>query len=82
MNIKTNYYMKPIPIRSYDWEAVDDDTYDVDGPIGFGATEAGAIADLKEQLPCSEDDEEPYYHNGVKYTREDEDWFFGMDGKP
>jgi hypothetical protein len=51
MNIVTSYWAKPIPDRSYDWSAIDDDTYDGEGcPIGWGATEAEAIADLREQL--------------------------------
>ena len=49
--IVTNYDPKPIPIRGFDWSAVDDATYDGEGcPIGYGATEAEAVADLLEQL--------------------------------
>lgn len=51
MNIKTTYWRKPIPTNAFNWEAVDDDTYDGPGcPIGLGSTEAEAIADLTEQL--------------------------------
>ena len=51
MKIRTENVNPPIPIRSCDWSAVDDDTYDGPGsPIGRGATEAEAIADLKQQL--------------------------------
>lgn len=50
MKIVTDYVYPPIPDRSCDWSAVDDDTYDYDQPIGWGATEAAAIADLLEQL--------------------------------
>jgi hypothetical protein len=51
MNIKTEYWPKPIPDRSYDWSAVDDDTYDGPGcPVGYGFTEQAAILDLREQL--------------------------------
>lgn len=51
MKIRTSYDYPPIPIRSMDWSAVDDDTYDGPGsPIGRGATEAEAIADLEEQI--------------------------------
>jgi hypothetical protein len=43
-----------VPRRDWDWIAYDDDTYDgaEDGhsPVGNGATEAEAIADLLEQL--------------------------------
>ena len=34
MKIITSYVHPPIPIRSFDWSAVDDDTYDYDAPIG------------------------------------------------
>jgi hypothetical protein len=51
MKISTSYDPPPIPIRSFDWMAVDDDTYDGPGsPIGLGATEQEAIADLLDQL--------------------------------
>jgi hypothetical protein len=57
--IRTTHEYPPIPIRSMDWSAVDDDTYDVDcdqdgffstSPVGRGATEEEAINDLLEQL--------------------------------
>lgn len=51
MNIRTYYDPKPIPVRSWDWSAYDDDTYDGPGcPVGYGATEAEAIRDLREQM--------------------------------
>lgn len=50
MRIVTNYIFPPIPIRSMDWCAVDDDTYDEGCPVGWGATEQEAIDDLLEQL--------------------------------
>jgi len=52
MKIVTNYWAKPIPYRNCDWTAVDDETYggEPSDPIGYGATEAEAIADLKEQI--------------------------------
>ena len=54
MKIKTNYEYPPIPIRDFDWSAVDDDTYDgaedSHCPIGWGRTEEEAIADLMQQL--------------------------------
>lgn len=58
MNIRTTHVYPPIPIRSMDWSATTDD-YDADcdqdgffstHPIGWGATEAEAIEDLKQQL--------------------------------
>jgi len=54
MKIRTEYVYPPIPGRSMDWSAVDDDTYDgapdSNCPIGRGPTEEAAIADLREQL--------------------------------
>lgn len=59
MKISTEYYMKPIPLREWDWSAIDSDTYDVDcdqdgffsnSPVGYGATEAEAIQDLQDQI--------------------------------
>jgi len=54
MKIHTEHVYPPIPIRSFDWCAYDDDTYDGApdaGPqcVGYGATEAEAIADFREQ---------------------------------
>lgn len=58
--IRTDYWAKPIPDRRFDWTAIDDDTYN-GAPdsgnrhqIGYGATEAEAIADL---LAILEEDE-------------------------
>jgi hypothetical protein len=43
----------PIPIRSFDWAAIDDLTYDsLGGPVGRGSTEQEAINDLLEMLSC------------------------------
>lgn len=51
MQIKTYFDPPPIPVRSFDWRAIDDATYDGEGcPIGWGATEAEAIANLQEQI--------------------------------
>lgn len=50
MKIRTDFINPPIPIRSCDWCAFDDDTYEAGELIGFGATEEAAIADLKEQM--------------------------------
>jgi hypothetical protein len=54
VKIKTYYDPPPIPTRQFDWCALDDDTYDgapySNCPIGLGATEDEAIADLKQQL--------------------------------
>jgi hypothetical protein len=50
MKIFTRYWKKPIPDRSKDWEAYDDETHDIGSPVGYGATEADAIEDLKIQI--------------------------------
>jgi hypothetical protein len=47
--IRTNYDFPPIPIRSHDWSAWVDGSEE-SGPFGNGATEAEAIADLKEKM--------------------------------
>lgn len=48
MKIVTKHICPPIPIRSFDWMAIRED-YDEGHPQGWGATEAEAITDLKEQ---------------------------------
>lgn len=59
MKLRTTYDPKPIPIRHFDWSAIDDDTYDgsedskTRGQVGYGATEAEAVADLLEQLEAA-----------------------------
>lgn len=51
MRIVTNFDFPPIPIRNFDWSAIDDETYDGRGcPVGRGATESEAVADLVEHL--------------------------------
>lgn len=49
MKIVTHFIYPPIGIRCFDWSAVTDD-YEPGQPIGYGATEAEAIADLEDQL--------------------------------
>jgi hypothetical protein len=65
MNIVTSFDYPPIPIRSMDWSAIDSDTYDCDcdqdgffsrSPVGYGATEEKAVADLLEQIAEREED--------------------------
>lgn len=62
MKIVTSFDYPPIPIRNMDWSAIDADTYDCDCaqdgfftncPIGHGATEEEAIADLLQQIEDS-----------------------------
>ena len=45
--IITNHDCPPIPTREYDWSAIRED-YDEGDYIGYGKTEAEAIANLKE----------------------------------
>lgn len=49
MQIITKYDPTPIPIRDFDWCAHDDD-YEPGLPIGWGATEAEAIADFRREI--------------------------------
>ena len=52
MKIRTTFVYPPIPDRRFDWSAIDEDTYDGAedsgnrNQIGYGRTEAEAIADL------------------------------------
>ena len=63
MRIRTEFVYPPIPYRNSDWSAVDDSTYDGPGSaIGWGATEAEAIADLLEQLEEREADKAEAAH--------------------
>jgi hypothetical protein len=54
MKIVTHYVYPPIPIRQFDWSAIDEDTYDgaedSSCPIGYGATEQAAIDDLLDNM--------------------------------
>lgn len=57
MDIQTDYWMKPIPSRQFDWAAWDADKSNGDPqPTGYGATEAEALADLQAWLEMEEDD--------------------------
>jgi hypothetical protein len=44
-DIKTEFFPKPIPIRSFDWEATRDG-YDEGDLIGYGETKADAVQNL------------------------------------
>jgi len=50
MKIKTSFDYPPIPIRCFDWSAIDDETYEPGEPMGRGATESDAVTDLLEQI--------------------------------
>jgi hypothetical protein len=49
MNIKTEYVYPPIPVRDLDWQACVEG-WEPGDPIGVGATEKAAIADLMDQM--------------------------------
>lgn len=49
VQVKTKFWAKPIPDRRFDWEAIEED-YDLGSPMGFGATEQEAIADLLVEI--------------------------------
>lgn len=49
MKIVTSFIFPPIPDRRFDWCAWTDEVGE-EGPRGFGATEAEAIADLMIEL--------------------------------
>ena len=53
--IITHNEFPPIPIRSFDWMATYDN-YEPGSPIGYGATEQEAIADLVENFPDESDE--------------------------
>ena len=46
MRIVTTFDAIPIPLRCFDWLAVDDDTYEPGRPVGHGETEKEAIDSL------------------------------------
>ena len=53
MKIVTNFVYPPIPDRRFDWSAVTEDydgAEDAHCPVGWGRTEAEAIADLLEKI--------------------------------
>jgi hypothetical protein len=47
--IETEYAPKPMPNRDFDWLA-SHEGWGLGEPIGYGATEAEAIEDLKEKM--------------------------------
>lgn len=55
--INTAFWMKPIPLRQFDWSATYDDYEGGDGyseppgPVGYGRTEADAVLDLIDNHP-------------------------------
>jgi len=57
--IQVRYWAKPIPTRSYDWEATEEG-WDLGDPIGYGPTEAAAIDELQLLLESFEEERERY----------------------
>lgn len=55
MKIITTHVYPPIPIRKFDWQAHYEGEEDEQMDIGWGATEAEAIADLLENHPREAD---------------------------
>jgi hypothetical protein len=53
----TNYWAKPIPMRKFDWQATLDG-WEPGEPIGHGESEADAVYDLFMQIADREDDDE------------------------
>jgi hypothetical protein len=58
MRITTSHIAPPIPTRTHDWLATDDETYggEPSDPIGYGATEIEAIRDLLEKIEANLDE--------------------------
>ena len=56
--IITNHDYPPIPVRMFDWSAHRDSWEPGWGPVGHGATEAEAIADLLD-AEAEQYEEEP-----------------------
>lgn len=77
MKIKTDYWAKPMPIRSFDWCAFDENTHDVGAPIGYGATEQEALKDLLAQIELSDDD----YEHGAEHAQRIRDAAEGFDNE-
>lgn len=46
--IITEHCLPPIPLRQFDWTATRD-SYEPGDPIGYGASEGEAVADLKQR---------------------------------
>lgn len=50
--VEAYYSMTPLPVRDFDWSAIDANSYDgqSNDPVGYGKTKEEAIRDLVEQL--------------------------------
>lgn len=57
MTLKTEFVYPPIPIRSFDWSAYDDDDCmcsECHPTIGYGETKQAAVADYLDQIAEAE----------------------------
>lgn len=50
IKVRTEHVYPPIPVREWDWSAVDDNTYEPGCPMGWGRTEKAAVDDLINQI--------------------------------
>lgn len=66
IKVRTENVYPPIPVRQWDWSAVDDNTYEPGCPIGWGRTEQAAIDDLGRQ--GSQDAKQPGLRQRRKRT--------------
>lgn len=59
MRITTSHIAPPIPTKTHDWSAIDDETYsgDESDPVGYGSTEIEAIRDLLDQIEANKDEQ-------------------------
>lgn len=61
MKIRVDMIFPPIPVRDYDWVAINEDTYDgapdsgTRHQIGYGRTRDAAVEDLMEILADSDE---------------------------
>jgi hypothetical protein len=70
--IKTEYWAKPIPDRTHDWSATDDE--DEGEPVGYGQTEVDSLKDLtsiwRERYESERDDHEATIKEFEKQMKE------------
>ena len=69
LHIITEFTYPPIPKRDWDWAAYLDG-YEPGDPVGHGASEAEAIADLKAQIDESDEEARWYDELNRGYARD------------
>lgn len=67
MDVITHREAKPIPDRSFDWEALTSE-HDIGHPVGYGPTEGDAVRDLVEQIAEGDLPESPRFAIGQVVT--------------